>query len=155
MKFGLLCATDREFSTLQNNITNLEKEEVLGRTYYFGKFRGKDVVISKCGVGKVSCAITAAGFKEHYGCDTLIFVGTAGALQKNLKIGDIVVSTGCVEHDFDGRPFLDEPCIVFSMGQKVIKATQKLVDASVSAAEKYVASDKIPQKVKDEFGITK
>ncbi|CAL6012337.1 5'-methylthioadenosine_nucleosidase / S-adenosylhomocysteine nucleosidase [Hexamita inflata] len=150
---GLLCATDREFETLQKNCEHLEKVEVMGRTFYQGEFQKKKVVLSKCGVGKVSCALTVAAFHLQFKCTKLVFVGTAGALSKDLRVGDIVVSSGCVQHDFDGRPFV-EKCLVFSVGKKVIPAAEDLVKLCQSAAEKFVSSKQISQAVLDEFTIT-
>ena len=96
MKLGVLCATEREFQKIRKGLSELKEERVLGRTYLSGEYQGKQVVATQCGVGKVSSALSVAGFVEHFGCERILFVGTAGALAADLRVGDVVVSTGCI-----------------------------------------------------------
>ena len=74
----------------------MTKETTVAGDFYTGVFKGKNVTIRKCGVGKVACAITITLLKFKYECEKLIFIGTAGSLNKDLKVGDIVISSGCV-----------------------------------------------------------
>lgn len=134
---GIICATDREFEIIQQKVDNFEKHETASRVFYTGTMHGKQVVINKCGVGKVSSTLTVAAMSMAYKITSLIFVGTAGAIGKEVKIGDIVVSNACVQHDFDGRPFVDK-CTVFAVGQKLIGADQQLVAKAESAVKKYL-----------------
>ncbi|CAL6001180.1 5'-methylthioadenosine_nucleosidase / S-adenosylhomocysteine nucleosidase [Hexamita inflata] len=150
--FGLVCATDSEFETLLQNINNLEQIDVSGITFYKGEFQKKQVVICKSGIGKVASAITIPIFYLQFQCQKIIFVGTAAAISPDLRIGDIVVSSGCVHHDFDARLFL-EKCVVFSVGKKVIPAADYLVNVCLDASHKFVSSAQIDQKVLDEFQI--
>ena len=112
---GIICATDSEFEIIQQHVDNFQKQEILARVFYTGTLHGKRVVINKSGIGKVASALTVAAMAMAYGITSLIFVGTAGATGEQVKIGDIVVSSACVQHDFDGRPFV-EKCTVFSVG---------------------------------------
>ena len=63
------------------------------------------------GWGKVSAARAATRlisnkFNERV-IDVLFFVGVAGAIDPRLKQGDIVISSGLVQHDMDARPMFD------------------------------------------------
>lgn len=100
------------------------------------------VVITKCGVGKVASALTVSVLKLEYKCENIIFIGTAGALTDKTQPGDIVISTGSVQHDFDGRPFI-EKCTVFAVGEKIIKSSDKLQKICKSAAYKFLAQNPI------------
>ena len=153
MKLGVLCATEREFETIQSKMIGMREEEVLGRRYYVGDYEGKSVVVSRCGVGKVSSALAIAGFVERFHCDRVLFLGTAGALAKDLRVGDVVVSSACVQHDFDGRPFVDR-CIVFAVGKRLIEADAAFADECKAACEKVLASSPLSESVRADFQIT-
>lgn len=153
MKLGVLCATEREIKTIKEKMSGMEQEKVLGRTYFSGRYMDRDIVVSECGVGKVSVALTIAGFVEHFHCDEIVFLGTAGALAKDLRVGDVVISTGCVQHDFDGRPFVDR-CVVFSMKKRVIDANEGLVDRCEKAAKAAIAAHPLSEELRTEFHIS-
>jgi len=95
----------------------------MGKVFYSGELHGKKVVINRSGIGKVSSTMSATAMIMMFKIKSLIFVGTAGAISSNANIGDIVVSTACVQHDFDARPFLPK-CTVFSVGHMLINADQ-------------------------------
>eukprot|EP00703_Trepomonas_sp_PC1_P001632 JAP94974.1 5'-methylthioadenosine nucleosidase, S-adenosylhomocysteine nucleosidase [Trepomonas sp. PC1] len=150
---GVICATDREFEIIQQKVQQFEKHEHMNRLFYTGTLNGKKIVINKCGVGKVSCALTVAAMSVFYKIEFLIFVGTAGAIGKDVKIGDIIISKSCVQFDFDGRPFV-EKCVVFSVGQKEIKADEQLVEKAQIAVGKFLQKNDIPTEVYKELGIS-
>jgi adenosylhomocysteine nucleosidase len=41
---------------------------------------------------------------DHFQVDAVIFTGVAGALDPELNIGDIVISSECMQHDMDVSP---------------------------------------------------
>lgn len=101
MVLGLFVAVDEEFCVLEKRLTGLKKEMVFNRPFYSGKLEGKDVIITKTGIGKVCGALTTTLLISKFGCDKIIFIGTAGALQPGLHIGDFVVGEKMVQHDCD------------------------------------------------------
>ena len=64
---------------------------VLGFT---GNYKGVPVSVMASGMGIPSISIYSHELYEGYGVENIIRVGTAGGLNKNLKIGDIVVGMG-------------------------------------------------------------
>lgn len=65
---------------------------------YLGKFQSKDILITSHGIGAAGAAIC---FQEliDAGAEKIIRIGTAGALQKSLAIGSIVLASGAVRMD--------------------------------------------------------
>ena len=55
----------------------------------------------ECGVGKVNAAVGTQIMIDLYKPDVVINSGIAGSLSKDLIIGDIVISSDCVEHDIN------------------------------------------------------
>ena len=59
----------------------------------------KDIVLQKCGIGKVNSAIGTVEMIRNYHPDLIISSGCAGGADPQLNVGDVVVATQCVYHD--------------------------------------------------------
>jgi len=79
-----------------------------GLRLHEGRHEGHDLVLVRSGVGKVNAALCTQLLADRYDLDAVLCTGTAGALHDDLDIGDIVVSTDCVQHDLHVE-FLDLP----------------------------------------------
>lgn len=66
--------------------------EVRGMLGFTGRFGGKRVSVMGTGMGIPSLSIYATELIREYDAKTLIRVGTCGALQPDLKLGDIVLA---------------------------------------------------------------
>ena len=64
---------------------------ILGFT---GLYKDKPISVMASGMGMPSISIYSYELFEGYGVDNIIRVGTAGAINKSLNIGDIVVGIG-------------------------------------------------------------
>ena len=82
--------------------------EKAGLQFYSGTIYGKDVALLECGRGKVNAAVGTQIMIDLFHPDVIINSGVAGSLVKNLLIGDIVISSDCVEHDINCTA-LEEP----------------------------------------------
>lgn len=67
---------------------------VRGALGFTGLYKGKPVSVMASGMGMPSISIYSYELFEGYNVENIIRVGTAGAMNKNLKIGDIVVGMG-------------------------------------------------------------
>lgn len=63
------------------------------------KAGNRQIMVTKCGVGLVSAALTVAMIAEKYSIDAILVSGVGGALVGKLNIGDIVLSTYVLQHD--------------------------------------------------------
>ena len=66
--------------------------QVRGMYGYTGDYRGKRVSVMGTGMGMPTLSIYVNELIVEYGVKTLIRVGTCGALQADLKLGDIVLA---------------------------------------------------------------
>lgn len=136
-----MCAIEREFGMIKKCFEKeLQSEDHCGRTFYTGEISGQTVVISKSGIGKVAAASTAAIMISVFGCSEVIFLGVAGGIQGRAAIGDVVVSTAAIQHDFDGRPWV-ERSVVFSVGKCEIPADGQLQTRAQAAVQAVLADD--------------
>ena len=90
-KVGIIGAMDEEVAILINKMTNKELVKKAGMSYYVGNLSGKDVIVVKCGIGKINAAVCSQILISEFNANVIINSGVAGALDNNLNIGDIVV----------------------------------------------------------------
>ena len=98
---GIIGAMDNEIELLKSSMEIRMMESIAGMTYYCGTLCGKEAVLVRCGVGKVNAAICAQLLITHFGVGRIINTGVAGSLDREINIGDLVVSTDAVQHDMD------------------------------------------------------
>ncbi|WP_277541912.1 nucleoside phosphorylase [Haloarcula laminariae] len=61
-------------------------------------YEGRDLTICSTGIGSPSAAIAVEELAA-VGCETFVRVGTTGALQSGIEIGDMVVATGAAKDE--------------------------------------------------------
>ena len=94
--------------------------------FHTGLLCNKEVVIAKCGVGKVNAAVCTQILADCYQVEAVINTGVAGSLRAEINIGDIVVSTDALQHDMDATGFGYEPAEIPLMGKKTFEADASL-----------------------------
>ena len=95
---------------------------------YTGHYKGKEVSVAGSGMGIPSMAIYSYELYNEYDVDTIIRVGTAGAYQKEIGLGDIVIALGaCTNSNFGIQFNLD--------GQYCAIANYGLVEKGVAIAK--------------------
>ncbi|QJD83512.1 5'-methylthioadenosine/adenosylhomocysteine nucleosidase [Cohnella herbarum] len=98
---GIIGAMQEEIELLLAQLDDKQTDCHAGITYHQGLFKGKKVVLTRSGVGKVNAAVCTQLLIDRYSADAVIFTGVAGAVDPQLNIGDIVISTSSVQHDVD------------------------------------------------------
>ena len=73
---------------------------VRGVQGYTGTYRGVPVSVMASGMGMPSIGIYSYELFTQYDVDNIIRVGSAGALQKELKLGSIVAGMGCTNSNY-------------------------------------------------------
>jgi len=106
---GVLCAMVEELEPVLEYMNIKEKTVHANNTYYLAEFAGKDIVLAYSKIGKVNASVTATVMIEKFGVDVLLFSGVAGGVDKDLKIGDLIVATKVCQHDVDLTVFGYEP----------------------------------------------
>lgn len=98
---GIIGAMSGEVQGLKELMQNVAVIEKSGMEFYSGTLHGKPVVVVQSGVGKVNAGICAALLIHLFDVKALINTGIAGSLNNAIDIGDVVLSTDAVQHDFD------------------------------------------------------
>ncbi len=98
---GIIGAMEEEVQTLKDKMEIERTVTIADMEYFLGTLCGKKAVVVQCGMGKVNAGICAHTLIREFGASQVINTGAAGSLDNRINIGDIVVSTDAVEHDFD------------------------------------------------------
>ena len=94
-------------------------------TFNKGKLWNQDAVVVQSGIGKVNMAICTQILVNIYGVDMLINTGVAGGLYKDINVGDIVISSDALQHDFDVTGLGYKKSVIPGMETSVFTADTK------------------------------
>ncbi|KRE90519.1 nucleosidase [Paenibacillus sp. Soil766] len=138
-KIALIGAMNEEIELLVAHMTDISETVKAGITFREGTYFGKNVVVCRTGVGKVNAAVTTQILIDQFGVEAVIFTGVAGALDPELQIGDLVISTECVQHDMDVTALGFPRGVIPYAENSVYAADRKLVELAVASGEKLFA----------------
>ena len=101
---AIVGAMHEEIAALRPCLEDLRTERRAGRDFHFGRLDGHDVILVRCGIGKVAAATTTAVLLDAFDCSALLFTGVAGGLGEGVRVGDIVIATTLLQHDMNAEP---------------------------------------------------
>jgi len=128
---GIICAMHAELDGLR---TALDLEAYnKGAPWPIYKAKGQEILAMVCGVGKVNAAAGLTYFLSQHPLQAVVGVGVAGAIASDLRIGDVVVSGGAIQHDMDASAFGYEVGMVPVLRIKKFDADRALVDRALAA----------------------
>ncbi len=166
---GIIGAMDIEVDGITAEMQINEVTEISATKFYVGTLYGKEVVVAKCGVGKVNAAVCTQSMIFRFSPELIINSGIAGGLAKDIKIGDLVIGTSCVQYDFDttatGDPlatiftnkgnFINMPCdknysdIIFNAAENVYEG--KVFKGVIATGDKFVADPELSLSINEKF----
>ncbi|KGP70895.1 5'-methylthioadenosine/S-adenosylhomocysteine nucleosidase [Pontibacillus yanchengensis] len=132
MTIGIIGAMDEEIRILTNEMDIQSQETIASCVFYKGTLEGKDIVVTKSGIGKVNAAMATSILHERYQPSHIINTGSAGGFAKELKVGDLIISSEVRHHDVDVTAFSYEYGQVPDMPAAYIP-DEKLVQAAEKA----------------------
>lgn len=137
MTIGIIGAMEEEITNVLEDMNVVATKNALGLDFYLGTLNNSNnnIVLVRSGIGKVNAALCAQVLIDLFAVDAIINVGVAGAIDKNIKIGDIVISTDAVQHDFDTSALGDEPGVISRMDTSMFHADPMLIEAAKKAVE--------------------
>ena len=69
----------------------VKRETVQHLTCHRGEYAGQQLIIARCGIGKVASALAVGVLVNAYRPDIVINTGSSGGYDKRLNVGDIVL----------------------------------------------------------------
>lgn len=98
---GILVGMHEEVNAILEKLNNISARTVYNIRFWQGTLNNKPCVVALSGVGKVNSARCAQLLIQEFKPKELISIGSADALNPEIAIGDVVISTSCAYHDAD------------------------------------------------------
>jgi len=100
------------------------------RQYYVisGRYKGVELMAVSTGIGGPAAAIAVEELART-GADTFIRVGSSGAIQEGIEVGDLIISTGAVRMEGTSRQYvgIEYPALAsYEVTMALIEAAEQL-----------------------------
>lgn len=161
---GIIVAEVQEMDAIKEIMENINSIDIYNFKIYTGKINDQDVLLVRGGVGKVNSARVCQVITDKFNLDAIINVGSAGGLNDNLNIGDIVVGEKLVQHDFDvtafGREkgFIPETGKFFESDKELLEKSknikiqsQKILTGIIGSGDIFLTDINLKETIKKDF----
>lgn len=164
---GIIGAMDIEVDGIVSSMTNIVTEEISGVKFVKGRLFCNDVVVAKCGIGKVFAAICAQTMILKYHPDVIINSGVAGTLDSDLSVLDVAIAKSVVQHDMDTSAIGDPKGLISGINVIYINTDECVQNAllnacsacsckakvgTIASGDKFIATRSDKDFIKNEFG---
>lgn len=158
---GIIAALPQEIAELLEQMGAQMTQQTIGmRTFYTGEIHGKKCVIVLARIGKVAASATCTTLIQTFGVTEIIFTGLAGAVSKEVNIGDMVIGTAFCQHDMNAEPLFPRyeiPLLgrdVFQSDETLNRQLQQSTEQFLSGESQFSLSTMITPKAIADFGLT-
>lgn len=166
--YGIIAAMQEEMQEIQKLMKNISNKEIYGLNFIEGKISDKTIILVEAGVGKVNAARTTQILIDKFDIDAVINIGSAGAANDKLNIGDIVIGKKLVQHDFDitafGHPkgYISNAGQYFSSDRKLIEKMENAIKnlenidfniflGTIASGDIFCTNINMKEKIKNKF----
>lgn len=171
MKIGIIAAENAEMMAIKEIMNDIKEETIYNLVFTLGNIDNKECVLVECGIGKVNAARTTQILIDKYLVDYVINVGSAGGVNKDLNILDIVIGDKLVQYDFDisgaGNYEKGEICGTgkfFNSDDRLVELSKDIIEnmegrefnivvGSIGSADLFCTDPNLGAKIREEFGV--
>ena len=163
--FGIIVAENEECKAIIDVLEKINIKKIYDLEFVLGIINNVNIVLVKSGVGKVNAARTTQILIDNFDIDFILNVGSAGSINDELDIGDVIVASRVVQHDFDVTAVGREKGFIPDVGKYVIGnevfvnklinlniANIKLKSGVVSSGDQFILDVKVKDNIVSEFG---
>lgn len=167
-KMGIIAAMQEEMIEIKKIMTDIQEKNIFELIYTTGKINDKEIVLVEAGVGKVNAARATQIMIDNFEIDVIINVGSAGATNEQLNIGDIVIGKKLIQHDFDITAFGHPKGYISNVGEyvesdeRLIKKIEKAISdikendfkikiGTIVSGDIFCTEIKMKEKVRTKF----
>ncbi|MGF6907242.1 5'-methylthioadenosine/adenosylhomocysteine nucleosidase [Fusobacterium sp. PH5-44] len=140
---GIIGAMEEEINEIKESIVDIEEVNIGNFIFYKGKINSKAIVLVECGIGKVNASVCTTLLVSVFGAQKVFFTGVAGGVSNTVDIGDIVIGTYLMEHDYDVTAFGYKPGIIPKMGDSKFYCDRDLIELAYCVANENFEDNKI------------
>lgn len=145
MKILILAAMDKEIDLLLNLLEGVKEINEDGSKIWVGNTGSHEIVLAKCGIGKVNSAINTFKLLNLHKPQLVINSGVAGGA--GMKVGSVIIGDRIAYHDVwcgpgtiygqaDGMP------LFFTPSMEVLKIAEELEEETglICSGDKFISS---------------
>lgn len=133
MKIAVISAMEKEKALIVPMLNRIEEKKINGLDIITGQTGRNEIIISKCGIGKVNAAVNTYKIISQCKPDILINTGVAGGASLSTEIGDLLVADFVAYHDVWCGPgtqpgVADGMDVFMQCDQQIINLAHSLLD---------------------------
>lgn len=147
---GIMGAMPEEIEGILTLMNNRQEIVIANRIFHSGNINNQKVVVVFSKWGKVAAALTASILINEFKVTQIIFTGVAGAIQEEIKIGDIVIGRKLYQHDMDARPLLPQFEIPL-LNTQYLESDETLLQSTQTLLLPIFESETYQTKIKDKL----
>lgn len=147
---GIIFAMQEELIELKKYLHINNEKKIYDLIFYEATLNNQNIILTESGIGKTNAARTTQILIDYYKPEAIFNIGVAGGIAKNLKVGDIIISTSLVQHDFDITAFDHPKGYIPNIGNTIpidnnlLNITKTILDTNnISYKEGVIASGDI------------
>lgn len=147
---GIIFAMQEELIELKKYLHINNEKKIYDLIFYEATLNNQNIILTESGIGKTNAARTTQILIDYYKPEAIFNIGVAGGIAKNLKVGDIIISTSLVQHDFDITAFNHPKGYIPNVGNTIpidnnlLNTTKTILDTNnISYKEGVIASGDI------------
>jgi len=162
---AVLAAMQEELDAILALFENCKGTKLCGMQVYTAELNNCRFIFALSGVGRANTAINSALIAKEYKPDIMLNVGTAGGLQKEQKILDLVIPSEIVAVDvdltslgFEYGQVLGEPASYFASKElqaKLLEISKGFVtthEGTVGSSETFICKPEQVAEIRRRFG---
>lgn len=147
---GIIFAMQEELIELKKYLHINNEKKIYDLIFYEATLNNQNIILTESGIGKTNAARTTQILIDYYKPEAIFNIGVAGGIAKNLKVGDVIISTSLVQHDFDITAFNHSKGYIPNIGNNIpidnnlLNTTKTILDTNnISYKEGLIASGDI------------
>lgn len=147
---SIIFAMQEELIELKKYLHINNEKKIYDLIFYEATLNNQNIILTESGIGKTNAARTTQILIDYYKPEAIFNIGVAGGIAKNLKVGDVIISTSLVQHDFDITAFNHPKGYIPNIGNnipidnKLLNTTKTILDTNnISYKEGIIASGDI------------
>ena len=163
-KLGIIFALKEELDETKKIFSNIVVHIVYDLKIYECRKDNIICFLVESGMGKVNAARSTQILIDTMEVDSILNVGVAGSISKDINKCDIVVADKLVQHDFDLTLLNFEKGLIPNVGKyvdcdkklvsiaKTIKMDTKVTFGIISSGDIFISDEKMGTKINKKFG---
>lgn len=165
---GIIAAESKEMNEIKKLMKNIEEKDLFNLQFFTGIIEETECVLVECGEGKVNAARTTQVMIDNFKIDKLVNVGSAGAINEDLNVKDVVIADKLVQYDFDISGLGYEKGEICNIGkyiycdktlveeckkaiENIENESYKVVIGTIATADSFCDKPEIAKMVRKEF----